>query len=130
MDSVGRNGRVWLWSGAHVVRSIGPVGDVVFAERSRVNHVRISIGFGVLVQGRAILKREVTGECRGTLGGWRYGRDVRVGRVGSEGLGNRVFGRKVLCVWTSERHGKGACKISGNVSNSVLTGVETKANTL
>ena len=89
MDSVGRNGRVWLWSGAHVVRGIGPVGDVVFAERSRVNHVRISIGFGVLVRGRAILKREVTGECRGTLGGWRYGRDVRVGRVGSEGLGNR-----------------------------------------
>lgn len=72
-----------------MVRGIGPVGDVVFAERSRVNHVRISIGFGVLVRGRAILKREVTGECRGTLGGRGDGRDVRIGRVGSEGQGNR-----------------------------------------
>lgn len=45
-----------LWIGGHVVRAIGPVGEVGITAISRVNHVRVIIDFRILIGGRSGFK--------------------------------------------------------------------------
>ena len=56
VNSTGGVGGMCLWIGGHVVRAIGPVGEVGITAISRVNHVRVIIDFRILIGGRSGFK--------------------------------------------------------------------------